>query len=109
MKRHQNPRCLKWEAWRSSLRSKDKESHKGCQARGSKVCIIHYRVGQYPFPLLCLNSDGSRLYPSIAEPTASVPPFFTRSFPLENLADKVGSALVLQHRIPRPTDPLLPA
>lgn len=47
MKRHQNPRCFKWEAWRSSLRSKDKESHQGCQARGSKVRIIHYRVGQY--------------------------------------------------------------
>ncbi len=27
------------------------------------------------FPLLCLNSDGDRLCPSIAEPTASVPPF----------------------------------
>ncbi len=27
------------------------------------------------FPLLCLSSDGSRLYPSIAEPTPSVPPF----------------------------------
>src|SRR6266700_7791936 len=27
------------------------------------------------FPLLCLNSDGDRLCPSIAEPTRSVPPF----------------------------------
>ena len=45
----------------------------------------------------------------LAEPTASVPPFFTRSFTLENLADKVGSALALQHSIPRPKDPLLPA
>jgi hypothetical protein len=35
MKRHQNPRCFKWEAWRSSLRSKDAESHQGCQASGS--------------------------------------------------------------------------
>jgi hypothetical protein len=61
------------------------------------------------FPLLCLSSDGSRLCPSITEPTTSIPPFFTRSFTLENLADKVGSALALKHSIPHPKDPLLPA
>jgi hypothetical protein len=48
MKRHQNPRCLKWEAWRSSLRSKDKESLPCCQAIGREVRIIHHREGQYP-------------------------------------------------------------
>jgi hypothetical protein len=48
MKRHQNPRCLKWEAWRSSLRSKDKESLPRCQAIGREVQIIHHREGQYP-------------------------------------------------------------
>jgi hypothetical protein len=46
--------------------------------------------------------------PSIAESTTSVPPFFTRYFTPENLADKFGSALALQHNIPRPRDPLFP-
>jgi len=61
------------------------------------------------FPLMCLSSDGSRLYPSIAESTTSVPPFFTRSFTPENIAHQFGSTLALQHNIPRPRDPLLPA
>ena len=42
MKRPQNPRCLKWEAWRSSLRSKDKESQESCQAIGREIRIIHH-------------------------------------------------------------------
>jgi len=48
MKRHQNPRCLKCEAWRSSLRSKEKERLPCCQAIGRKVRIIHHREGQCP-------------------------------------------------------------
>ena len=42
-----------------------------------------------------------------ADPFGSA--FCTRSFTLENLADKVGSALALQHNIPRPRDTLFPA
>jgi hypothetical protein len=37
MKRHHHPRCFKWEAWRASLRSKDKESYQYCQAIGREV------------------------------------------------------------------------
>ena len=42
-----------------------------------------------------------------ADPFGSA--FCARSFTLENLSDKVGSALALKHSIPRPRDPLLPA
>ena len=42
MKGHTNPRCLKWEAWRASLRSKDKESLQCCQAIGREVRILHH-------------------------------------------------------------------
>jgi hypothetical protein len=42
-----------------------------------------------------------------ADPFGSA--FCTRSFPPENLAGKVWRALALQHGIPRPRDPLLPA
>lgn len=48
MKGHTHSRCFKWEAWRASLRRKDKQSHLCCQAIGREVRIIHHRVGEYP-------------------------------------------------------------
>src|SRR5215813_11018737 len=46
MKRHQNPRCFKWEAWRASLSNKDKQSQQCCQASGREVRIIHLQEGE---------------------------------------------------------------
>lgn len=48
IKGHTHSRCLKWEAWRSSLRSKDKESHQCCQAIGREVRIVHHHETLYP-------------------------------------------------------------
>ncbi len=56
IKGHTHSRCLKWEAWRSSLRSKDKESHQCCQAIGREVRIVHHHETLYPF--LCLQAKG---------------------------------------------------
>ncbi len=41
----------------SSLRSKDKASRECCQARGTKVRIIHYREGQYPLSWFLLRKQ----------------------------------------------------
>jgi len=37
MKGHTHPRCLRWEAWRASLRRKEKQSLSCCQAIGRDV------------------------------------------------------------------------
>ena len=47
IKGHTHSRCLKWEAWGSSLRSKDKESHQCCQAIGREVRIVHHHETLY--------------------------------------------------------------
>jgi hypothetical protein len=49
-KGHHHPRCLKWEAWRASLRSKHKESLPCCQAIGRDVRILHHRESLYRSP-----------------------------------------------------------
>src|SRR5260221_13705565 len=49
IKGHTHSRCLKWEAWRSSLRSKDKESHQCCQAIGREVRIVHHHETLYHY------------------------------------------------------------
>ena len=58
IKGHTHSRCLKWEAWRSSLRSKDKESHQCCQAIGREVRIVHHHETLYPkrFVSRCPNA-----------------------------------------------------
>ncbi len=48
IKGHTHSHCLKWEAWRCSLRSKDKESHQCCQAIGREVRIVHHHETLYP-------------------------------------------------------------
>ena len=48
MKGHTHPRCLRWEAWRASLRRKDKQSLSCCQAIGRDVRILHHRESLYP-------------------------------------------------------------
>jgi hypothetical protein len=50
IKGHTHSRCFKWEALRSSLRSKDKESHQCCQAIGREVRIVHHHETLYPLP-----------------------------------------------------------
>jgi hypothetical protein len=52
MKGHKNPRCLKWEAWRASLRSKDKQSLQCCQAIGREVRIVHHHETLYPMCII---------------------------------------------------------
>src|SRR5215469_5105640 len=47
MNGHTKLRRLKWGVGRARFRSKDKASRECCQARGTKVRIIHYREGQY--------------------------------------------------------------
>jgi hypothetical protein len=48
MKHDQLPRCLKWEAWKASLRSKEKASLSCCQTSGREVRIIHHHEREYP-------------------------------------------------------------
>src|SRR2546423_2258986 len=44
---HTHPRCLRWEAWRASLRRKEKQSLSCCQAIGRDVRILHHRESLY--------------------------------------------------------------
>ena len=48
MKGHNDPRCLKWGAWRELLEQQDKARLPCCQASGRVVRIIHHREGGVP-------------------------------------------------------------
>src|SRR5436190_23951336 len=73
IKGHTHSRCLKWEAWRSSLRSKEKESHQCCQAIGREVRIVHHHETLYPHSTFDLPGWCKRLHLASTQPALSTP------------------------------------
>jgi hypothetical protein len=47
LKGHNNPRCLKWGAWRDPVSGRIRRIQRDCQAIGREVRIIHHRETLY--------------------------------------------------------------
>ena len=67
MKHHHHPRCFKWEAWKASLRSKDKASLPSCQASGKEVRIIHHHEREYRSMVVALFAREVQTRPTLPD------------------------------------------